>query len=64
MSKEMGRSPAVSGSFYPGSKNELIEVLKTLVDEKSGRQNVLGAISPHAGYVYSGRVMGSVFSRI
>ena len=60
----MVRSPVVSGSFYPGSKDELIEVLKTLVDEKSGRQKVLGAISPHAGYVYSGRVMGSVFSTI
>jgi MEMO1 family protein len=60
----MVRPPAVSGSFYPGSKNELIDVLKTLVNEKLGKQKVLGAISPHAGYVYSGQVMGSVFSRI
>ncbi len=60
----MVRSPVVSGSFYPGSKNELIDTLKTLVGEKLERQKVLGAISPHAGYVYSGRVMGSVFSRI
>ncbi len=64
MSKEMVRPPVVAGSFYPGSKDELIDTLKTLVDEKSGRQKVLGAISPHAGYVYSGRVMGSVFSTI
>ncbi len=28
------------------------------------KQRALGVISPHAGYVYSGRVMGSVFSRI
>ena len=27
-------------------------------------KKALGVISPHAGYVYSGRVMGSVFSRI
>ncbi len=60
----MVRPPVVAGSFYPGSRNELIDTLKTLVGEKLGRQRVLGAISPHAGYVYSGQVMGSVFSRI
>ncbi len=60
----MIRPPVVAGSFYPRSKNELIDTLKTLVGEKLEKQRVLGAISPHAGYVYSGRVMGSVFSRI
>jgi MEMO1 family protein len=60
----MIRSPVVAGSFYPGSKKELIAALRTLVEEKPGKKKVLGAISPHAGYVYSGRVMGSVFSRI
>ncbi len=60
----MVRSPVVAGSFYPGSKKELIDILKTLVGEKLGKQKALGAISPHAGYVYSGKVTGSVFSRI
>lgn len=60
----MIRSPVVAGSFYPGSKEELITTLKTLVVEKTGKRKALGAISPHAGYIYSGRVMGSVFSSI
>ena len=60
----MYRPPIASGSFYPGNKEELEGVLKTLMGDYPGRQKALGVISPHAGYVYSGRVMGSVFSRI
>ena len=60
----MYRSPIASGSFYPGNKEELERVLKTLMEDCPERQKALGVISPHAGYVYSGRVMGSVFSRI
>ncbi len=60
----MYRSPIASGSFYPGNKKELERVLKTLMGDCPQRQRALGVISPHAGYVYSGRVMGSVFSRI
>ena len=64
MSNETVRLPVVSGSFYPGSKEQLTAELKTLLGEELEKQKVLGAISPHAGYMYSGRVMGSVFSRI
>ncbi|NOG84361.1 MAG: AmmeMemoRadiSam system protein B [Candidatus Scalindua sp. SCAELEC01] len=62
--REIVRLPVVSGSFYPGNKAALIEELGRLVDAKAERKKVLGLISPHAGYVYSGRVMGSVFSGI
>ncbi|HJO47882.1 MAG TPA: AmmeMemoRadiSam system protein B, partial [Candidatus Scalindua sp.] len=60
----MDRLPIASGSFYPGNKEELAGVLKALMADIPEKQRVLGAISPHAGYVYSGNVMGSVFSRI
>ena len=60
----MYRAPIASGSFYPGNKEELESVLKTLMEGCPERQKALGVISPHAGYVYSGRVMGSVFARI
>jgi AmmeMemoRadiSam system protein B len=60
----MYRSPIASGSFYPGNKEELESALKILMEDCPQRQKALGVISPHAGYVYSGRVMGSVFSRI
>ncbi len=60
----MYRSPIASGSFYPGNREELESTLKTLMEDCPEKQSALGVISPHAGYVYSGRVMGSVFSRI
>ena len=61
---KMDRLPIASGSFYPGNKEELVSVLKTLMADSPEKQKALGAISPHAGYIYSGGVMGSVFSRI
>lgn len=60
----MYRSPIVSGSFYPGNKEGLESTLKALMEGSRERQKALGVISPHAGYVYSGRVMGSVFSKV
>lgn len=70
----MDRLPIVSGSFYPGIEEELVDSIKTYMGlsagsaktavDGTGNRNILGAMSPHAGYVYSGRVMGSVFSRI
>lgn len=58
------RQPAVAGSFYPGNAIQLlasIEGYTTIVTEK---QSVLGVVSPHAGYQYSGRVAGELYSRI
>ena len=60
----MYRSPIASGSFYPGKREELESALKTLIKDYPEKQKALGAISPHAGYVYYGRVMGNVFSSI
>lgn len=60
----MNRLPIASGRFYPGNKEKLKSMLKALMEDCPQRQKALGVISPHAGYIYSGRVMGSVFSRI
>lgn len=51
------RSPAVAGQFYP--KNA--EDLKRQLDELLGRAtaeafSALGAVIPHAGYIYSGAI--------
>tara|TARA_B100000315_G_scaffold50661_1_gene45186 strand:- start:2753 stop:3985 length:1233 start_codon:yes stop_codon:yes gene_type:complete len=35
-----------------------------MVDEKEAREEVIGLVSPHAGYIYSGSVAGAVISRI
>ena len=60
----MSRSPAVADMFYPGDKIQLQEQLKAFVKPSSAPKKVLAAISPHAGYMYSGGVAGAVFSQI
>ena len=58
------REPAVAGQFYPGTKNELVKQVAGLVDPNAVSRRCIGAVSPHAGYIYSGSVAGSVFSAI
>ena len=60
----MIREPVVAGQFYPGTSATLSKALETLVDKKQAKEDAIGVVSPHAGYVYSGRVAGSVFSSI
>lgn len=60
----MIRNPVVSGQFYPGSPSELEAQIKEFIDEQAPKEEVLGLISPHAGYIYSGPVAGAVISRI
>lgn len=58
------RMPAVAGQFYPATISALERCIKGLTDVKGKKQNIIGAVSPHAGYVYSGSVAGAVFSRL
>ncbi len=57
------RSPAVAGQFYPGSaeglRHQLDELFKGVSHEELP---VLGAVVPHAGYVYSGSVAAEVYA--
>jgi len=58
------RKPAVAGAFYPGSREELLEALNEMVDAAMVKKSALGLIAPHAGYIYSGRGAGKVFSSV
>jgi len=60
----MTRRPVVAGQFYPGSPSQLKAMIEPLVDEKGVKEDVIGVVSPHAGYIYSGPVAGAVISRI
>jgi len=60
----MIRSPIVSGQFYPESPSQLKSMIGGMVDEKAVKEEVIGLISPHAGYIYSGPVTGAAVSRI
>ncbi len=59
------RLPVVAGSFYSGSKETLTNDLATLFSscvKATPNLKVRAIISPHAGYVYSGRTAASAFS--
>ena len=60
----MIRHPVVAGQFYPDSPSRLTEMIQGMVDEKAEKEEVIGLISPHAGYIYSGPVAGATISRI
>lgn len=52
------REEAVAGMFYPAEEEELRRQINLLLEANIPQkhyQNVIGIISPHAGYVYSGR---------
>ena len=61
----MVRNPAVAGQFYPGSKESLAkEVSKLISSSVEKKEDAIGVVSPHAGYVYSGSVAGATLSSI
>ncbi|MBM4433038.1 MAG: MEMO1 family protein [Chloroflexi bacterium] len=60
----MIRNPVVAGQFYPESSERLKAMIEMMVDERAHKEEVIGAVSPHAGYVYSGPVAGAVISKI
>jgi len=60
----VSRIPAVANMFYPGDKDRLREQLSSFVRPTPEPRKVMAAISPHAGYMYSGGVAGAVFSQI
>jgi AmmeMemoRadiSam system protein B/AmmeMemoRadiSam system protein A len=39
-------------------------MIKELVDEEVAKKDVIGLVSPHAGYIYSGSVAGAVISQV
>lgn len=60
------RYPAVSGLFYPSSKNALGKAVEGLLQwGEKNKQEAQGALSlacPHAGYVYSGKTAAAGFA--
>jgi AmmeMemoRadiSam system protein B len=57
------RLPAVAGQFYPGSGAELGHQLDEMLHPEK-ELPFLGAVVPHAGYIYSGQVAAEVYSRL
>ena len=54
------RKPAVAGQFYPDDPRELKALLENVYEEEKGdidlelaQKNLIGGVSPHAGYMFS-----------
>ena len=61
----MTRNPAVAGSFYPADINQINALIKSFnVTPSDDKINAFGIISPHAGYVYSGKTALMGYSSI
>jgi len=62
--KEVVRESFGAGRWFPGDSNELSSMVNqymndAIIEKPHGR--IVSAISPHAGYVYSGKVAGYTF---
>ena len=63
----VNRRPAVAGMFYPSNKDELKTLISKLLTDSQPEnipQNILGIISPHAGYIYSGATAAYAYNSI
>ncbi len=60
----MIRRAAVAGSFYAGTRERLRLQIADLLPREVKPEPALAVVAPHAGYLYSGRVAGAVYSRV
>lgn len=61
----MNRKPVVAGQFYPGRADQLSSMVGEFLSkagEKAQERTIL-AMSPHAGYIFSGTVAGLTLGR-
>lgn len=56
------RMPVVAGQFYSKDNKRLRAEIATLVDKKLVAKEIVGAILPHAGYIYSGKVAATTIA--
>ena len=60
----MIRPPAVAGRFYPSDPQELARQIKEYTSGATKKNRAIACVAPHAGYAYSGRVAGAVYSAL
>lgn len=58
------RKPAVAGQFYPSSAKDINAMISSFADKAAQKNDVIGCVLPHAGYVYSGKVATATISRV
>jgi len=60
----MKRQPYVAGYFYPDEPGLLRRTIESFLPLRINKARAYGAISPHAGYEYSGPVAAAVYSSV
>lgn len=63
-SPDAPRPAAVAGMFYPGTAREMDAMLDTMLAAERQTERWAGALVPHAGWVYSGRLAADVLGRV
>lgn len=58
------RLAAVAGRFYSADPETLTRDVRQYLDADAEKTRAIGVVAPHAGFVYSGGVAGSVYSRV
>jgi len=60
------RKPAVAGMFYPAEKEELLNLIKFVCGQPYTGEKIRAkaVLSPHAGYIYSGKTACEVYKRV
>ena len=59
------RPPQVAGYFYPSNPDKLRKDIKLFLDVTKSKEeinNIFGIVSPHAGYVYSGKTAAHAYN--
>lgn len=65
--RSFDRQPVAAGRFYPAGRETLVRDITRHFDEcvkLTGSHKVRAVISPHAGYVFSGKIAASAFSSV
>ena len=65
--KEIIRKPIVAGTFYPGKVQALEETILNLLNSSTSERltgEIYGLVSPHAGYIYSGKVAADAYKQL
>lgn len=60
------RNPIANGSFYPRNSSDLRTTIEKFM-RRAGevqKRNVLGLVSPHAGYIYCGKTQAMVYKSV
>lgn len=61
------REPAVAGMFYPSSSSKLKEEIQMMLNISKPKEkidNIIGIVSPHAGYIYSGKTAAYAYNAV